>query len=186
MGFGIIVCGLNGSGKSTLGKSLAEHLGFHFIDSENLFFSIAQSQLDYSKPRPHEEAKAILINEIKEHENFVFAAVKGNYGEEILPYYKFAVLIDVPKDIRLERIKNRSFQKFGDRMLQGGDLYEQEKAFFDMVSARTENGVEEWAQTLNCHVLRIDGTKAIDENIIYITEQIQKHLPYNAKFLESV
>ncbi len=176
MGFGIIVCGLNGSGKTALGKRLAEHLGFHFIDSENLFFSNAQFQLDYSKSRSREEAKAILMNEVKEHENFVFASVKGNYGEEILPYYKFAVLIDVPKEIRLERVKNRSFMKFGERMLPGGDLYEQEKAFFDMISTRSENSVEEWAQTLNCPVLRIDGTKAIDENIIYITEQIKKYI----------
>lgn len=176
MGFGIIVCGLNGSGKSTLGKRLSEHLSFHFIDSEDLFFSNAQSQLAYSKPRSREEAKALLMNEVNEHENFVFAAVKGNYGEEILPYYKFAVLIDVPKEIRLERVKNRSFMKFGERMLPGGDLYEQEKAFFDMVSTRTENGVEEWAQTLNCPVLRIDGTKAIDENIICITEQVRKYI----------
>lgn len=176
MGFGIIVCGLNGSGKTALGKRLAEHLSFHFIDSENLFFSNAQFQLDYSKSRSREEAKAILMNEVKEHENFVFASVKGNYGEEILPYYKFAVLIDVPKEIRLERVKNRSFMKFGERMLPGGDLYEQEKAFFDMISTRSENSVEEWAQTLNCPVLRIDGTKAIDENIIYITEQIKKYI----------
>lgn len=38
MGAGIMVCGLNGSGKSTLGKALAEKLGFHFIDNEDLFF----------------------------------------------------------------------------------------------------------------------------------------------------
>lgn len=176
MGFGIIVCGLNGSGKTALGKRLAEHLSFHFIDSEDLFFSNVQSQPDYSKPRSHEEAKAILMNEIKGHKNFVFASVKGNYGEEILPYYKFAVLIDVPKEIRLERVKNRSFMKFGERMLPCGDLYEQEKAFFDMISTRSENSVEEWGQTLNFPVLRIDGTKAIDQNIIYITEQIKKYI----------
>lgn len=176
MGFGIIVCGLNGSGKSILGKRLAEHLGFHFIDSEDLFFSNIESQLAYSKPHSREEAKALLMDEVIKHENFVFAAVKGNYGEEILPYYKFAVLINVPKEIRLERVKNRSFMKFGERMLPGGDLYEQEKAFFDMVSTRTENSVEEWAQTLNCHVLRIDGTKAVDENVTYITEQIRKYI----------
>ncbi|MFR2344962.1 MAG: shikimate kinase, partial [Acutalibacteraceae bacterium] len=38
MADGILVCGLNGSGKTTLGKALAAKLGFHFIDSEALFF----------------------------------------------------------------------------------------------------------------------------------------------------
>ena len=87
--------------------------------------------------------------------------------------YKRQVLIDVPKDIRIERVKNRSFQKFGNRMLSGGDLYEQEKRFFDLVKSRAENMVEEWVQSLNCPIIRIDGTKSIEENINLIIKQIQ-------------
>lgn len=49
------------------------------------------------------------------------------------------VFIDVPRDIRLQRVKDRSYQKFGNRMLPSGDLYEQEKRFFDLVESRTES-----------------------------------------------
>ena len=35
---GILICGLNGAGKSTLGKALASHMGYEFIDNEDLFF----------------------------------------------------------------------------------------------------------------------------------------------------
>lgn len=38
--------------------------------------------------------------------------------------------IDVPKGIQIQQARNRSFQKFGNRMLPGGDLYEQEEGFF--------------------------------------------------------
>ena len=48
-------------------------------------------------------------------------------------------MIDVPKDIRIQRVKNRSFEKFGDRMLSGGDLYEQEEKFFALVQSRAED-----------------------------------------------
>ncbi|MBS5725940.1 MAG: AAA family ATPase [Clostridiales bacterium] len=175
MGTGIIVCGLNGSGKSTLGKALAEKLNFHFIDNENLFFPKVNLNYIYAASRSREEAEKILINEVKLHENFVFAAVKGDYGEEIFPFYKYAVCIDVPKEIRLQRIRNRSFQKFGNRMLPGGDLYEQEKAFFDMASSRSEQYVEEWIQTLHCPTIRVDGTKPIEENLTLIMEQIHNN-----------
>ncbi len=84
-----------------------------------------------------------------------------------------AVIIDVPKDIRIERVKNRSFQKFGSRMLLGGDLYEQEQHFFDLVKSRAEDTVEKWVQSLNCPIIRIDGTKPIEENINLIIEQIK-------------
>ncbi len=170
MGTGIIMCGLNGSGKSTLGKALAERLHFYFIDNEDLYFPKTDPIYIYAAPRTREEVKNLLFNEIKAHENFVFSSVKGDYGESI---YQYAVLIDVPKDIRIERVKNRSFQKFGSRMLSGGDLYEQEQRFFDLVKSRAEDTVEKWVQSLNCPIIRIDGTKPIEENINLIIEQIK-------------
>ena len=117
MGTGIMICGLNGTGKSTLGKALAEKLHFYFIDNENLYFSGTELSCVYAAPRTREEAETLLFREMNAHENFVFASVKGDYGEAVCPFFQYAVLISVPKDIRLQRVKNRSFQKFGSRML---------------------------------------------------------------------
>lgn len=173
MGTGIIICGLNGTGKSTLGKSLAEKLHFYFIDNEDLYFPKTDPDYIYAAPHTREDVKKLLFREMKAHENFIFASVKGDYGETVYPFFQYAVLMDVPKDMRIERVKNRSFQKFGNRMLSGGDLYEQEERFFDLAKSKAENTVEKWVQSLSCPVIRIDGTKPLEENITLITEQIQ-------------
>lgn len=107
------------------------------------------------------------------HQNFVFASVKGDYGKSDYSLYKFAILIDVPKEIREQRVKNRSFQKFGKRMLPGGDYHKQEEAFFDFTKSRAENTVKEWAQTLSCPILQVNGTKSIEENTKVIIEHLQ-------------
>ncbi len=172
MGTGIMICGLNGSGKSTLGKALAEKLDFHFIDIEDLYFPKTSSDYLYSSPRTREEVKALLFREIDAHENFVLASVKGDYGENIIPFFRYAVLLDVPKEIRLQRIRNRSFQKFGNRMLAGGDLYEREERFFDFAGSRPENTVEDWIRSLKCPIIRIDGTKPVEENINFIIARL--------------
>ncbi len=142
MGTGILMCGLNGVGKSTLGKALAEKIRYHFIDNEGL-----------------------LLCEMKAHENFIFTSVKGDYGETILSFFQYAVLIHVPREIRLQRVRDRSFKKFGNRILPGGDLYEKEEQFFEFVISRAENTVEEWAQSLRCPIIRVDGTRPIEENV---------------------
>ncbi len=121
---GIIICGLNGAGKSTLGKTLAEKLHFHFIDIENLYFPKTNPDYIYAWPRTREDVEECLLYEIRTHENFILASVKGDYGEDIYSFFQSAILLDVPKDIRLQRVKERSFQKFGNRMLSGGDLFE--------------------------------------------------------------
>lgn len=172
MGLGIIVCGLNGCGKSTLGRALAEKIGSLFIDIEDLYFTRSSIDSPYMNPRSREEVIKLLLNEVEKNNNFVFAAVKGDYGNEIHQFYQYAVLIKVPKEIRLQRVRNRSFQKFGNRMLAGGDLHEAEEHFFGLVESRADEYVENWVQSLPCPVISVDGTKPIEENISFILNQI--------------
>ena len=174
MSTGIIVCGMNGSGKSTLGRALADALGFHFIDNENLYFARTGANEPYANPRTRAEVEQLLLEEVRQHPDFVFASVKGDYGQAILPMYTHAVLIEVPKAIRMQRIRDRSFGKFGARMLPGGDLHASEEDFFRMVDARPEDFAESWVQSLACPILRINGTKPIAENVKLILSSIQK------------
>ena len=173
MGTGIIVCGLNGAGTSTLGKALARELGFYFIDNETLYFPKESPDYPYFSPRSREEVKQSLMQDIQAHDNFVFAAVKGDCGEGIYPLFQYAVLMDVPKDIRMRRVRDRSFMKFGHRILPGGDLYEQEEKFFELVQSREADTVEEWVRSLSCPVIRVDGTKPVEANVRFIIERIR-------------
>ncbi len=163
MGNRIIICGGNGAGKSTLGKALAKKLACPFMDIEAYFFSKADT--DYAQSRTKEEAVALLLQDMKSHPDFVFAAVKGNYGKDIQELFTCAVLVSVPKEVRLSRVKDRSFQKFGNRMLPGWDMWEKEQAFFDMVAQRSEQDVQEWLCSVRIPVIQVDGTKPVDENV---------------------
>ncbi len=96
-----------------------------------------------------------------------------DYGEEVASSFRYAVLLTLPRDVRLRRVRERSLRKFGDRMLPGGDLYEQEEAFFDFAASRPEDMVEEWARSLRCPVIRADGTRPVEENIRLILTHIQ-------------
>lgn len=173
MGTGILVCGLNGSGKSTIGKALAKALGYHFIDNEDLYFPKTDPNYMYAVQRTQEEVEKLLMEEVGKYGDFVFSAVKGNYGDDIIPFYDYAVLIEVPREVRLGRIRKRSYKKFGDRMLEGGDLNEREEAFFEFAASRSEDYAEEWVKTLSCPIIRVDGTKPIEENVAIIIEKIK-------------
>ena len=167
------MCGLNGCGKSTLGRALAQKIGFHFIDNEELFFTRNAADEPYQNPRSRAEVEKLLMEEVRKHGDFVLAAVRGDYGKEILPLYRYTVLMEVPKEIRMERIRNRSFQKFGRRMREGGELYEQEEAFFRTAASRPEDYAAAWTRTLDCPVLSVDGTRPVDENVEWIVRQMK-------------
>ena len=170
MGIGIQICGLNGCGKSTLGRELSERIGFYFIDNESLYFSRTNTDELYMNPKSREEVERLLFEEINKNPNLVFSAVKGDYGKKIMPMYDYVVMLEVPKHVRSQRVRNRSFQKFGNRMLIGGDLYNQEEAFFQMVASRQDDYIENWLQTVKCPIIRVDGTKPIEENVEHIIQ----------------
>ena len=165
---GILICGLNGAGKSTLGRLLAGRLGCAFIDSEELYFPKTDPSYAFSAPRSKEEAIRLLEERIAESSRFVFAAVKGDYGSRLLSALDCAVLVDVPKPVRSRRVRERSFCRFGDRILPGGDLFERENRWFSLVDSRPEDDVTGWLETVECPVIRVDGTLPAEENAAYL------------------
>lgn len=154
---GIIIFGANGSGKTTLGCELARILNFKHIDIED--YAFAESDIPYTNERSKEECINLMLADIEKYKTFVISAVMGDFGVAVSQFYKLAVLISVPKEIRMERIKKREIERFGDRVLEGGDMYAQRQRFHDFVASRPLEGIEKWAETLMCPMLRIDGTK---------------------------
>ena len=129
MKYGICICGLNGSGKTTLASALAEELNFQHMDVEDYYFTSADNP--YQSSRTREEVEQLLLEDIKLNPCFVFSAVNGNMAKEINACYDMVIYLDVPVDIRMKRIRQRAIDKFGNRVLSGGDMYEQEKIFLN-------------------------------------------------------
>ncbi len=50
-------------------------------------------------------------------------------------------------------------------------MYEQQLKFVDFVASRSLSKIEQWAETLVCPVIHVDGTKSISENTGWIVEQ---------------
>jgi len=170
---GIIVFGANGSGKTTLGRELARILHYKHMDIETYYFK--ESEIPYTNPRSREDYVNLMLADIEKYRSFVISAADGDFGEKITSMYILAVYITAPLEIRMERIKRREYDKFGERVLEGGDMYEQQLDFRDFVASRSLEFIDKWAETLTCPVIRIDGTLDWKEN----AENIKRILSVN-------
>lgn len=173
MGYKILVCGGNGAGKTTLAAKLGELSGYPFVDTEDYYFP-KTGGYKYGASRTKKEVAALLLSDLQRHENFIFTSVIADFGDEVLEKFTHVVFVSAPKDLRMQRVQDRSFQKFGDRMRPSGDLYEKEQGFFRMVEARPPRQVEDWLESLPLPVLRVDGTRPPEENAAYIMGKLQE------------
>lgn len=174
---GIIVFGANGCGKSTIGRELAGILQYKHMDIEDYYF--AKTEIPYSAPRSREECLDLLLADLESCGSFVLSAVQGDFGEKIHAMYECGVILEAPLAVRLERIKERAYRQFGERVREGGDMFAQEQRFYDFVAARSLAGVAQWAETLQCPVIHVDATKPVCENIGWIVSQYRALLRQN-------
>jgi uridine kinase len=174
MPIGIIVFGANGSGKTALGRELARSLNYRHMDIEEYHF--INSEIPYTVERTREDCLKLMRADIERYGSFVISAVTGDFGREISSMYDFAVFMSAPLETRIERIKQRAYERHGERIREGGDMYDQHMKFIDFVALRSLSGIEQWAGTLVCPVLRVDGTKSISENTEMVVEKYLRFL----------
>lgn len=155
----ILICGLNGSGKTTLGRELANVLGYSFLNDEDYYF--LESDIPFSKSRSDEESRAFVLSYLRQNKNCVIVASRGDLGVAINSMYDVVVCLSAPIEARLARIKKRDLDKYGERVLEGGDMYEQQCKFYQFAASRTTEKIERWLETLSCQVIKLDGTKDV-------------------------
>jgi adenylate kinase family enzyme len=180
MSKGILIFGCAGVGKTTLGRELARMLQFHSIDLDEIYWRW-DTEIPYTIFRSEEEIVNDLTSEIARNPNFVMSGMMGSFRGPFLPLFDLAVLLSVPYEIRMERLRARELARFGDRVLVGGDMYESSNQFLEMVKGDTDDPpgvsvkrVEQRAAEVTCPVLRVDGTKDIIETAVWIAERFKQ------------
>lgn len=180
---GIAIMGLNGCGKSTLAHELGKKLGFYEMDVEDYYFPEQkysrqavlehqydvkcdyQGELPYSVPRSKTEVQEMLLADIEKHPQFIISGVTMNWEEKILSAIDVVFILEVPAEERVKRVQQREEIRFGSRVMLGGDMYEQQKEFRDIIANKSSQSVEESANGIPCKKVKLDGTKSIDENV---------------------
>ena len=168
---GIAISGLNGAGKSTLAHVLAKKLHYFEIDVEDYYFPEQRSSrinalegrtsadvsfIPYLSPRAKSEVEFAIRKDINCNPQFVLSGVSLNWSESILSQIDIVFYLHVPLSERLRRIRSREAQRFGSRILPGGDMYEQHNEFLNKIENRSEQEITRSLENISCPVIDVE------------------------------
>lgn len=174
----IHIFGASGSGTSTLGQAVAEKTGYAFLDSDDYIW--APTDPPFTSLRTHAERLPLLQRDMERIGNAVLSGSLVGWGDPLIPRFTLAVRLDTPTPVRMERLRQREYARYGARVLPGGDMYEQSQAFLDW-AARYDDGVpplrsralhDLWQQKLSCPLLTLDGAQPVEELAAAVMEKL--------------
>ena len=167
----IHIAGACGSGTSTLGQALERKYGYKWLETDDYF------HLPNGQYRSREERDSLLMAEIGNHSKCAISGSLANWGEVFIPVFDLVVYVSTPTNIRIERLNKRQYERFGERICEGGDMYNYHIDFIEMAGkydileqGRCRKRHEEWFKLLNCPLVRVDGTESVDTLIAKIIE----------------
>lgn len=173
----IHIYGASGSGTSTLGRKISEELGYKFMDTDDYFWLPTNPQ--YTTKRSKEERLALMKKDIFENDNVVISGSLVDWGDELIPLFTLVIRLVTDTDIRIERLKIREKQKFGDRIIPGGDMYTNHTEFIEWareydtgsVDMRSKAKHDEWQKLLLCKQIVLNGADDLEENFKIVQKE---------------
>ncbi|KAK9376671.1 P-loop containing nucleoside triphosphate hydrolase protein [Lipomyces chichibuensis] len=185
----IYILGASGSGKTTLGKALSAYLNIKHEDSDNIYWE--PTEAEFTQRRSLIDRERLLREQLNGSQSWVFSGLALSWAVSIEPLYDLVIFLKLDPNVRMERLRLREIERYGDRILQGGDRFEDSAAFLlwaknydisgpvDQVSRPTNATLaihENWLSKRFCPVLRLDSARPVDELLQLTVEFITENL----------
>jgi len=168
----ILIFGASGAGATTLGKAINARYNYTHLDTDDYLF--IPTDPPFMEMRLTPERIRLMEAYIQNSENTVITGSITWGGAEIsiIDRLSLAVRLHVDTDIRLGRVKAREARRFGNRILPGGDMYDEHTEFLEFVKnydilkhddMRNKELHDNWQKLLKCPVIEIDGNRPTEE-----------------------
>ena len=179
----IHIFGASGSGVTTLGLALADELGYSYFDADSYFWE--KSEVPFTIKRDPEQRNLSLLHDLSQTSNWILGGSIVQWGDEFPKLFDLTVFLLLPPDVRLERLKKREYERYGDIIFTDPERHQKYNDFISWSSGyddsttqsssgrglgRTLKVHQDWAAKLSCPFLQITGDTTVIERVAQISE----------------
>ena len=164
-----------------MGMMTASALKAPYFDFDDYIFR-SDAKEPFTERYSQEEKIGRLLSAIEPNPLFVLAGYMDGDHEELDRLFSIAFHITAPKETREARIRKRDLEIYGSRVMPGGDMFENHERFIQSVSLYEDPAKmflkrhREWAGSLDCPVIPLDGSRPLSENLQLVLNECRKVL----------
>jgi adenylate kinase family enzyme len=159
----INIIGASGSGATTLAKQLAEHINAISFDVDNYYWK--KSDPPFTQRNTLHDVKQLLCKDLDSTPSWVLSGSVMGFAEEIASQFSHVIFLQLDQSIRMDRLAKREYAKYGQRILEGGDMFSSHEEFMqwasnydnDATEIKSRKIHEEWFSKIRCPVIRLDS-----------------------------
>lgn len=163
------VMGASGAGATSLGIELATTLDVPHLDSDDFYWM--PTDPPYTTPRELAARVALLERQARPEHGWVLTGSALKWGMSIEPLYQLIVFLTLDPGIRMERIRKRETERYGSRIMAGGDMAKKSGEFLEWAASYDSAGPERrslasheaWLATQTAPILRLDSINPVTE-----------------------
>ncbi|NIF06937.1 AAA family ATPase [Chryseobacterium sp. Tr-659] len=177
----IHIFGASGSGVTTLGKALSEQLNIEYFDSDDFFW--LKTEIPFTE-KQDPEIRNKKASDILHHTcSWIFGGSIIHWGENIFPPFDLIVFIYLPPEIRLERLRKREYERYGDMIIINKERAKKFEEFMEWakdydydtgIANRTLNAHRQWISHINAPFIELSGESELNQKIEIILNTIKQ------------
>lgn len=167
----IHITGASGSGTTTIAKAIQEHFGYTHLDTDDFFWE--DTDPPFTQKTSLHERRLKLGNAMKAAGKCVISGSLTEWGDVFIPQFDLVLYVSTSTTVRLERLRQRELQSFGDRILPGGDMFDNHQKFIQWAAQYDTGGPDmrsaghhkKWLEQIPCPVIFLDGAAPLHETL---------------------
>jgi len=175
----ILIFGASGSGTTTLGTEIEKRTSFMHLDVDNYYWQ--KTDPPFQEKIALTERNTMLKADFEKHENVIISGSMVSWGKQWETSFDLAIFIRLNNNERMERLKKRETERYGEKLLTDKKTQRNSKDFlewarqyedpnFDGRSFKVHN---DWIELLDCKTLRINGEMSLKNKTEKVISQIK-------------
>ncbi|QHI36066.1 Cytidylate kinase [Kordia antarctica] len=174
----ILIIGASGSGTTTLGKALSVATNFKHLDVDDYYWKVTNPPFQ-EKISLAERTKNLTID-FHNHTNVIVSGSLVSWGKAWKTAFDLAIFVTLDKNIRMQRLEQREFERYGDKLVTDLKVKETSEAFLawakryddSTFTGRSMKIHLDWLALLSCKTLTIDSALSLENNVSTVLRKI--------------